>query len=144
MESQCEIMWDNKAWEYLGRQPTSYYGKEADVPENQAIISQQHLMSKILFLCIENLLTTDAKRKSRDFNTAYTYNKQDDGDIFCFFIVNIVRPDTRAGWSEIKKKLKTMRISQLKHNITKSNLHNAEWMNKIFIYGETYSGILRQ
>ena len=50
-----------------------------------------------------------------------------------FFIVKMVCPDTRAGLSDIKTKLETMKISQFKHDISKANPHIEEWINEISI-----------
>ena len=35
--------------------------------------------------------------------------------------------------------METTNMSQFKYYIARSNLHISEWMNKIFIDGETYS-----
>ena len=56
-----------------------------------------------------------------------------------FVILIMVCPDTRQGWSYIKKNLETMSMSHLQHDIPKSNIHTEEWMNAIYIDGETYS-----
>ena len=42
VESHCEILWENNLGAVLGRQPTAYYGAEADETETHALISQQH------------------------------------------------------------------------------------------------------
>ena len=55
-----------------------------------------------------------------------------------FVIVKMVRPDTHAVFSDIKSKLETIRMSEFKYGIPRSNLHIAEWMNEISIDGETY------
>ena len=55
-----------------------------------------------------------------------------------FVIVKMVQPGTRAGWSDIKSKLKTINMYQFKNDIPKSHLHIAEWMDEISIDGETY------
>ena len=144
MESHCEIMWDNISGAGLGCHPTADYGAAPDAPEKQAIIAQQRLRSKILGLWINNLLTTDAKHKLRAFRNAHTFNNQDYGDEMFFVVVKMVLPDTQTGFSDIKTKMETMKTSQLKHDIPRSNLQIAEWMNYISIYVETYSEIARQ
>ena len=53
-----------------------------------------------------------------------------------FVIVNMVYPDTRNGCSDIITKIDTMNICQLKHDISKANLHIAECMNEISIAGD--------
>ena len=61
-----------------------------------------------------------------------------------FSVVKMVRPDTRAGCSDIKTKLETMKMSQFKHDIYKSNPQISEYMNDISKAEESYSGIFRQ
>ena len=56
-----------------------------------------------------------------------------------FVMVKMVHPDTRAGWSDIKTKLETTKMSQFKHGISKENLHIEEWINEISIAVEYYS-----
>ena len=112
-------MWDNNSGSGLGCHPTSYYGSEADNATNKEIIYQQRLRYKMLNLYIKNSLKTDAKHKLRAFNTPYTYNNQDYGATIFFVIVKIVHPNTRAGWSDIKKNLETMRMYHFKHDIPK-------------------------
>ena len=56
-----------------------------------------------------------------------------------FVILKMVRPDTRVGCSDTNYKLEIMNISQFKHDTTKATLQIVEWMNEIYIYGETYS-----
>ena len=55
----------------------------------------------------------------------------------------MVRPDTGAILSDIKTNMETMNMSNFNHDIPKSNLHIAEWMNEISIAGESYSEIMR-
>ena len=55
-----------------------------------------------------------------------------------------MRPYTRVYYSDTKTKLKTMKISQLNKDVYKSNLEISEWINVIFIGGETYSKMIRQ
>ena len=62
-----------------------------------------------------------------------------------FFVnIKIVRPDTHAGYSDIKSKLENTKMSHLKYDIPKSNLQIAEWTNEISIAGETNLEIVRQ
>ena len=105
VDSHCEILWANKSVAGLGRHPTAYNGAAEDVPENQPIIPQQRLRSKMIGLWINNSLTTDDKRKLRAFRTAYTFNNQYDGAAMFFVILKMVRPDTREGCSDINTKL---------------------------------------
>ena len=60
------------------------------------------------------------------------------------FIVIMVRPDTRAGYSNIKMNLETMKLSLFKHVIPKANIHISYLMDEISIAGETYSDIVRK
>ena len=92
----------------------------------------------MLDLWIKNYFTTDAKVKFRDFRSAYTFNTQYDVSIIFFVIVKTVQPETRAGWSDSKSKLENIKMSCLKHDIPKANMHIVEWMNEISITGETY------
>ena len=62
-------MWANNSETGFVHHPASDYGAAEDVPENQEIIAQQRLRSKILSLCIKNSLATDDKLKIRAFNT---------------------------------------------------------------------------
>ena len=77
VDSHCEILWDDNYGEYLGSHPTANYASGLDDAQKQEIISQRHLRSKMIGLCIKNNVTTDAKRKLRAFNSAYTFNTQD-------------------------------------------------------------------
>ena len=80
VESHCEVLWVNNTGAGFGHHPTSYYGAAEDVLSNQAIITRKRLRYKILVLCINNFLTTDAKFKLRYLKTSYTFNNQYDGD----------------------------------------------------------------
>ena len=143
VDSHCKIMWADKSGSGLGSHPISNYGVEIYNSEKKAAIAQQRLRSKMIGLWIKNSLTTDDKCKLRDFRSAYTFNIQDDGAAMFFVIIKIVQPDTRAGCSGIKSNLENINMSQLKHDIPKSNLHISEWMKKIPIAGETYLEIVR-
>ena len=55
------------------------------------------------------------------------------------FVVKMVHPDTRAGFSDINIKLDNRNMSQFKHYISKENIQIAEWMNRIPISRESYS-----
>ena len=81
----------------MGRQPTANYGAGLDDAENQKIISQQSLRSKIPGLWINKYLNTDAKCNLRDFRNKYTFNTQDYGSEMFFVIVKMARTDTLAG-----------------------------------------------
>ena len=72
--------------------------------------------------CIKNSLNTDAKRRLRDFKSAYTLNAEDDEAAIFFVIVKMVRPETRAGFLDIKYKLENINMSHFKHDTPKSNL----------------------
>ena len=98
----------------------------------------------MLGLWINKSMTTNVKRKLRDFKSAYTFNAQDYGAAMLFVIVKIVQPDTCSGCSAIKSKLENMKMSHSKHDNPKANLQIAEWINDIPITGETYSEIVRQ
>ena len=91
----------------------------------------------MIALCIKNSLTTHDKCKLRYFKTSYTFNNQDDGARF-FVIVKMVLHNTRTGWSYIKSKMDTIEMSQFKHDIPRYNLQIVEFINEIFIAGETY------
>ena len=138
VESHCEILWADNSGANLGCNPTSDYAAQIYDAQKQAIISHKRLRSKMLGLWIKNPLTTNAKRKLMDLNFTYTFNAQDDGVAMFFVIVKMVQPDTREGWSDIKYKLEHTNMYHFKHDIPKSNLKIAEWMNDISIAGETY------
>ena len=56
-----------------------------------------------------------------------------------FVIVKIVQPDAHVGCSDIKSKLENMKMSQFKHDITKTNLQISEQTNEISIAGGNLS-----
>ena len=143
VESHYEILWANKLGAGLGIDPSAYYVARTDDPEKQAIIAQQRHRYKMLELWVKNFLATDAKWMWRAFRTAYTFNTQYDGAGIIFVIVKMVRPDTHAGWSDIKYKPDTTNMSQFKHNIPRANQQILEVMNNISIPRETYSEIVR-
>ena len=118
-------MWANNAGAGLEHSSTEDYGLAVDNNSNHIIISQQCLRSNMLSPWIKNVLTTDTKLKSGYFKTSYTYNNQCDGSTIFFVIVKMSIPDTCAVCSDIKKKMKTMRMSHFKYYIPKSNLHIA-------------------
>ena len=93
----------------------------------------------MLGIWINNYPTTDSKHKLMAFRTEYTFDNQDNGARMFLVIVKMVHPDTRAGCSYINRKLEIRKMSQFKHNILRYNLHIEEFMNNIYIYGETYS-----
>ena len=70
IDSHFENLWSNKSVAGLERLPTEYYGAAPDYGAKQALISQQHLRSKIMGLWINNFLTTEDKRKLRAFRTS--------------------------------------------------------------------------
>ena len=76
----------------------------------------------MLGLWIKNSLNTDDKRKLRAFGYLYTLHNQYDGAVVFFVMVKMVRPDIRAGCSDTKKNLETMKMSQCKNDTPKSNL----------------------
>ena len=80
----------------MGLHPTADCEESENDAERKAIISQQYLIYKMLRTWIRNSLTTDAKQTLRSYKTSYAYNSQDDGAAILFFIVKMVRPDTRA------------------------------------------------
>ena len=53
-----------------------------------------------------------------------------------FVIIEMVRPDTLLGCSDIKSKLEKMKISHFKYGIPKSNLKIVEWRDEIFFTGK--------
>ena len=110
----------------MGHHPTENYSAGLDDAEKQTIISQQRFGYKILGLCIKNSLTTDTKRNSRDFKSAYKFNNQDDGAEMLFVNVKLVQPDTHAGYPDIKSKMENMKMSHFKHDIPKVNLQIEE------------------
>ena len=103
--SHCEILWAENSGANLGRHPTENYAVGLDDAQNEAIIAHQRLRSKFLGLWIKNSLTIDAKRKFRDFNSTYIFNFQVDGSAMSFFILEMVRPGTHIGCSDIKYNL---------------------------------------
>ena len=135
MNSHYEILWADNSGENLGHQPTSNYAARLDEAEKQAIIYQQRLSSNVLGLWIKNYLTTNAKHKIRDFESAYTFNDQYDGAATIFVILKIVQPDTLTGWSDIQYNLEILRCPI--SNMTPPNPNYV--MNEISIAGETYS-----
>ena len=78
VDSHCEILWDENSRVGLVRYPTETYVSGLEDANKQAVITQQSLMSKMLGLWIKNYLTTDYKRKLRNFTYEYTLNTQDD------------------------------------------------------------------
>ena len=62
-------------------------------------------MFKMISLYMKNVLTTDVKRKLRDFNSTYNLNTQDDGAAIFFVILKMFQPDTHAGCSDINSNL---------------------------------------
>ena len=78
----------------MGHQPTENYRAGLDDPDNQAMIYQHNLRSKMIGICINNLLTTDAKQKLKALSTAYNLSNKYDGDGMFFVIVKMVQPDT--------------------------------------------------
>ena len=83
-------------------------------------------MSKMIGLWIKKSFTNDVKHKLRTFRSSYTFNNQDYGATMLFVIVKIVQPDAHVGCSDIKSKLENMKMSQFKHDITKTNLQISE------------------
>ena len=135
VDSHCEILWDENSVADLGCHPTENYAPGLDDASKHAVIAQRRLRSKILGLSIKNSLNTNAKSKLKDFKSTYTFNAQYDGYAMFFVILKMVRPDTRAGLSDIKYNLENMNMSHFKHKILKSNLQIPEWMNEISISG---------
>ena len=105
VELHCEILWADNSGESLGRHPTGNYAAGLDDAEKHSIIAQQRLRSNMIGLWINNYLITDAKRKFRDFNSTYIFNFQVDGSAMSFFILEMVRPGTHIGCSDIKSNL---------------------------------------
>ena len=95
-------------------------------------------------LWIKNFLSTYDKRKLRDFKSEYIFNTQYDGYAMFFVIVKMVRPDTQSWCLYINYNLENMKMSHFKHDIPKYNLQIAEFMNEIYVSGETYSESVRQ
>ena len=110
VDLHCEILWAENYGAGLERHPTENYALGLDDAANQAVILKHRLRYKMLGLCIKNSLTTDSKRKLRDFKSAYIFNAQDYGAAMFFVIIKMVRPNTRAGLSDIKSKLENMKI----------------------------------
>ena len=77
----------------MGSHPTENYGAGIYNSAKQEIITKQYLRSKIIGIWINNLTTTDAKRKLRAFRYAYNFNNQYDGSAIIFVIVKKVPPD---------------------------------------------------
>ena len=113
VDSHCEILCADNSGADLGRHTTANYTAGLYDTANKEVISQQRLRYKMLGLWIKNSLTTNAKRKSMDFKSAYTFNTQYDGFARFFVIVKMVRHDTHAGCSYIKSKLENMNMSHL-------------------------------
>ena len=87
MDSHCEILWADHSGAGLGIHPTAIYEAGLDDPQNQAIISQQRLRSKMLGLWIKNYLAAYSKHNIRTFRYTYTFNNQDDGSaMFLSFV----------------------------------------------------------
>ena len=126
VDSHCEILWADNYGANLGRHPIENHAAGLDDAEKQAMISQQRLRFNMLGIYIKNSLTTDTKHKLRAFNSAYTFKTQYDGDVMLFFIVKLVKPDTRAGFSDTKSKLENMKMPHFKHDIYKANLQIVE------------------
>ena len=87
VDSHCEILWADNSVAHLGCHSTTNYAAGLYDASKQEVITQQHLMSKMIGLLIKNSLTTDAKRKLRAFKYAYTFNTQDYGAAMFFVIV---------------------------------------------------------
>ena len=125
IDSCCENLCANNSGAGLGCLPTAYYGSAPDDVAKQSLISQQCLRSKIMGLWINNYLTTDVNCKLIAFGTSYTFNNQDEESSMLFVRVKMVHPDTRSGFSYIKTKLQTMKMSHFKHDISKANIQEA-------------------
>ena len=74
----------------------------------------------MLILWIRNSLTTYENHKLRYFKTSYVFNGQYDG-----VAKKMLHPDTQSRCSDIKTKLETMNMSQLKFWDPKENLQIA-------------------
>ena len=96
IEHQCENLWTNNSGSGLVHLPTEDYGAAPDESAKQALILQHCIRYKIMVLWTNNYLTTKAKRKLRAFINSYTFKNQYDGSAILFFMVKMVRPDTRA------------------------------------------------
>ena len=83
----------------------------------------------MMILWVRKSLNTYVKCKISNFNTSYALNGQYDESAMFFIVVEIVIPDKYAGCSYIKSKLDTIKMSQFKYYLPKSNPHIAECMN---------------
>ena len=86
-------MWATNSGAGLGHYSTAYYGSAAEVPAKYLFIYQDSIRSNMISLWIKNSLTTDVKRKLKDFKTSYTYNNKYDGSAIFFVIVKVVYPE---------------------------------------------------
>ena len=111
--SHCENLWDNNTIVGLGRLPTAYFEAAPDDVAKQTLISQQRLRKKNLGLWINSSLTTYAKLKLRAFRSSYTFNSQDYLSAMLFVVIKMVLTVARSRFSDIKKKLDTMKMPGL-------------------------------
>ena len=90
VDSHCEILWADNSGADLGSHPIANYAAGLYYASKQALISQQHLRSKMLGLWIKNSMNTNSKRKLRYFKSAYNFNSQYYGSAMLFVIVKMV------------------------------------------------------
>ena len=76
VESHYEIMWYENYGAGLGIHLTGNYAAGLDDADKQTIIAQQCLRYNIIYIWINNYLTTDANHKLRAFRYEYTLNIQ--------------------------------------------------------------------
>ena len=74
VESYREILWADISVAVPGRHPTANYWSGINDPVKQAAIYRNHFRNKIIGLYTKKYLTTNDKRKLRDFRSAYTFN----------------------------------------------------------------------
>ena len=138
VEAHCEILWADNYGANLGCHPTENYAAGLYDAEKKSKIAHKHFSSRMLGLWIKNSLTIYAKRKLRYLKYAYTFNVQVDGFVMLFVIIKMVQPGTLARCSDIKSTLNNTKMPHIKHETPKANLQILEYMNEIFISGETY------
>ena len=80
----------------------------------------------MLVIWINKSLKTDGKSRLRYFRNEYILKNQYDGAAMFFATLKMLCADIRAGLSDIKYNMDTMKMSQLKHNITIYNMQIEE------------------
>ena len=79
-------------------------------------------ISKMMSLWIRNSLNTYVNQNMGAFKMSCAFHGKYYVSTMLFAVIKMVLSDIRAVWSDIKKKLKTTKISHFKKDISKTNL----------------------